>query len=74
MGLAIQFSWCPLILHPTHFPIAAPTVELLFGHFPGLPTDLLIKSQVPGLVFKVLYDLASGIVPDKAPMSFHSIQ
>lgn len=69
----MQFSWCPLILHPSHFPIVAPTVELLFGHFPGLPTDLLIKSQVPGLVFKVLYDLASSIVPDKAPMSFHSI-
>lgn len=45
-----------------HFPIIFPTVHFLFGHFPKLPTDSLIKSQVPSLMFKVLYNLTSRIL------------
>ena len=39
-----------------------------------LPTDLLIKSQVPGLVLKVLYDLPPVLCQTRPTMSFYSIE
>lgn len=74
MGVAVEFNWYLFLLCPTHFSIIFPTVEFPFNHFSGLPTDLQIRSQVPGLMLKVLYDLASRILPDNVHhvLSWHT--
>ena len=61
-----------LILCPPHSIIMFSTVEFPFGLFPLLQTDLQLKSHVSGLVFKVLYNLVSRILPETPTMSCHS--